>query len=79
MWRRAIEAIESEYAATIEIQDRDEFDVACQMGWMTPDDAEIASTTASALEHVLRQRTSPLGDEGWHKQDALKKQGEAVF
>jgi hypothetical protein len=52
-------------SGVIQIEDYDEFDVACRDGWITPETARIALDTALAMEAALRKREEPLGDEGW--------------
>lgn len=56
----------------VEIQDRDEFEDACQRGWITPENAKAANATAEAMEMWLSRRDEPLGQEGWKKLRALK-------
>ena len=57
---------------TIEIQDRDEFAFACRDGWITPEQAVMANTTAVAMTDALRKRDEPLGNEGWRRLYAVK-------
>jgi len=56
----------------IEIEDRDEFDDACRNGWISADDARIASDTAAAMELALIERTEPFGEEGWRRLNSLR-------
>lgn len=61
---------------TIEIEDRDEFDIACSNGWITVSDGKIAELTANAMAAALREREEPFGIEGWQRLDALLGKGE---
>jgi predicted RNA-binding protein associated with RNAse of E/G family len=56
----------------IEIQDRDEFEDACQKGWITAEDAKVANATAEAMEVWLSRQDEPLAQEGWKRLSALK-------
>ena len=58
---------------SVEILDRDEFDVACRSGWIESEHAEIAHATALAMEVALRNREEPWGDEGWRRLDAVRR------
>jgi predicted RNA-binding protein associated with RNAse of E/G family len=51
----------------IEIQDHDEFVVACRDGWITAEDAAIADATAKTLATALQKREEPLAEEGWRR------------
>jgi predicted RNA-binding protein associated with RNAse of E/G family len=42
---------------TVDIEDWDEFEIACRDGWITARDAEIATSTATALEVALNLET----------------------
>ena len=59
----------------VEIEDRDEFDLARQSGWIAARDAEVAEATAITMQAALREREEPLGDEGWRRLDALRRRG----
>src|SRR5262245_52971908 len=59
-------------SGVIQIEDYDEFDVACRDGWITPENARIALDTALAMEGALRKREEPLGDEGWRRLNTLR-------
>jgi predicted RNA-binding protein associated with RNAse of E/G family len=49
----------------VEIEDWDEYEEACRNGWMSPNDAELALTTAEYCVDVLRQRAEPWLGRGW--------------
>jgi hypothetical protein len=51
----------------VEVQDHDEFEVACENGWMSPDDAAGALDAAARMERALTDRVEPWGDEGWRR------------
>ena len=55
---------------TVEIADRDEFDLACRNRWMSVEDERLALETTSVVEKALRSREAPLGDDGWRRLDA---------
>jgi len=56
----------------VEIEDGDEFVMACDNGWISEQESITAETTAEALAMRLRQRDEPFGNEGWRRLDALK-------
>lgn len=55
------------------VEDRDEFEVACGRGWITPAHAAIAQTTAAEMKTALEQRLEPWGDEGWRRVAEAKR------
>ncbi len=62
----------------IEIEDRDEFDEACRGGWISADEARIANETAATMEFALKERTEPLGEEGWRRLKSLLSRSETT-
>lgn len=56
----------------IEIEDWDEFTGAIHAGWIDPAEAAIAEQTALLLDGALRERSAPLGNEGWQRLDRLR-------
>ena len=52
---------------SIEIMDNDEFDSACQLGWIQPDEAARAVETAKEMVDVLERRVLPFDDSGWER------------
>jgi hypothetical protein len=56
----------------VEVQDRDEFAVACREAWIDPAIAPIAEATARSLEHALTVRQEPFGEVGWQRLVAAK-------
>jgi hypothetical protein len=57
---------------TVEILDRDEFDTACQEGWISPTDAQNANTVTDTVVKKVRRGEEPLGEEGWRRLDGLR-------
>ena len=51
----------------VEVEDHDEFEVACRNGWISPEEATIALETATRMETALRERVEPWGEEGWNR------------
>ncbi|MFG3555456.1 DUF402 domain-containing protein [Micromonospora sp. NPDC047557] len=60
-----LDPVRHERDGRVEIEDWDEFEQACRHGWMTPDDATLAQTTAERCAEVLRQGTDPWLRRGW--------------
>ena len=50
---------------SVEIENWDEHEEACRNGWMSPDDAELAQTTAEHCAEVLRRGAEPWLRRGW--------------
>jgi hypothetical protein len=49
----------------VEIEDWDEFEEACRNGWMSPDDATLAQSTARDRAAALRRGDEPWLERGW--------------
>jgi hypothetical protein len=49
----------------VEVEDWDEYDEACRNGWMSVDDAALASATAQRCADVLHRRAEPRIRRGW--------------
>ena len=49
----------------VRLDDEDEFQGACDAGWMSADDAEVAATAARDVELALRRGREPFGAAGW--------------
>src|SRR5262245_59662969 len=59
-------------SGVVEIEDEDEFEAACTVGWIASPDAEVALATATAMADRLRAHEEPWGDEGWQRLDAAR-------
>ncbi|WP_084597900.1 DUF402 domain-containing protein [Micromonospora chokoriensis] len=49
----------------VEIEDWDEYEQALRDGWMSPDDAKLAQSTAEDRAEALRCRDEPWQERGW--------------
>jgi hypothetical protein len=49
----------------VRLDDEDEFEAACDAGWMSADDAEVAVAAAKDIELALRRGREPFGAAGW--------------
>jgi predicted RNA-binding protein associated with RNAse of E/G family len=51
----------------VRLDDEDEFASACDQGWISPEEAELARATATELEVALRRGREPFGAIGWSR------------
>jgi hypothetical protein len=51
----------------IEIEDIDQFDAACDQGWIARGDSRIAKAAAELMDSALGKRTERWGDDGWRR------------
>ena len=51
----------------VEIEDRDEFEEACRLGWMSAAEAALAQATAEERAGALRRRDEPWQQRGWQE------------
>lgn len=59
----------------VEIHDEDEFVAACAAGFISSDEAQLASETTREIERLLRQHCEPFGGLGWEKLAAAERLG----
>jgi hypothetical protein len=57
----------------VEVEDRDEFEMACSNGWISPEESQTANATAAMLEDALRRSVEPFGETGWRRLALLRK------
>ena len=62
-----LDPVRHERTGVIEIEDIDEFDEACDQGWIAPEDSQIAMAAAALMRGALGERTEPWGDDGWRR------------
>jgi hypothetical protein len=49
----------------VRLEDEDEFQAACEAGWISAEEAELATAAAHELEVALRRGREPFGATGW--------------
>lgn len=69
-----LDPVRHENTGDVEVEDRDEFEEACESGWITLEEATIALTASQRMTQALSKRTEPWGDEGWRRLSRLKSE-----
>ena len=67
-----LDPIRHELNGVVEIDDDDEFQDACDRGWISAAEARLATATAHALAAALIDRKEPWGETGWLRLGQLR-------
>jgi hypothetical protein len=62
-----LDPVRHELTGAVEIEDDDEFQEACVRGWITAEEAALATATAQDLATALTRRIEPWGETGWRR------------
>lgn len=69
-----LDPVRHEHTGIIVVEDRDEFEDACGNGWISPEEAVVATSTAARMEEALSHRLEPWGDAGWRRLERTRCQ-----
>ncbi|SCF39045.1 DUF402 domain-containing protein [Micromonospora mirobrigensis] len=68
-----LDPVRHERDSRVEIEDWDEYEVACAAGWMSADDAALARGAAEDRAEALRRRDEPWQARGWWLLDGQER------
>ncbi|MFC0004004.1 DUF402 domain-containing protein [Micromonospora siamensis] len=70
-----LDPVRHEQDSRVEIEDWDEYEVACREGWMSGDDGMLARAVAEERAEALRRREEPWQERGWRLLDSAGPAG----